>query len=320
MKKLFALFAAFCLVLNTAACSDSSQKNEQQEVQETTLEITDDAGRTVTVPVKPESVSVLTGSYADEWRLAGGESSLKSAAHDAFTAFGLPEDGSIQDLGEIKEPNVELLLASEPQLVIGSAKNQSHIELADQLAEAGIPMLLFDVSTFDEYLNSLKIMTDITGDSEAYQKYGLDQQKEIEEIIEKAPEQGPTVLYLRAAGSKVKAMNSENNVLGPMLKDLNTDNIGDTGSPLSENLSMETIVEEDPEVIFLVLQGTDSTKARKAMEEQITSNPAWSSLSAVQNNRVYTLDQNLFNLKPNARWAEAYDTLEKILYEEDQTQ
>lgn len=317
MKKLFALLAAFCLITTAVGCSAQTQ---QPVSEETTVEITDDADRTIEVPVKPESVAVLTGSYADEWMLAGGESSLKAAAHDAFTAFGLPEDGSIQDLGEIKEPNAELLLASEPELVIGSAKNQSHIELASQLEEAGIPMLLFDVSTFDEYLNSLKIMTEITGDDEAYQKYGLNQQKEIEEIIEKAPEEGPTVLYLRAAGSKVKAMNSTNNVLGPMLKDLNTNNIADTGSPLSENLSVEAIVDEDPEVIFLVLQGTDDTRARKALEEQITSNPAWSSLQAVQNNRVYTLDQKLFNLKPNARWAEAYSTLEKLLYEEDQAQ
>lgn len=315
MKKFLALLMALCLT--AVGCSSAPAQTENKE---TTVEVTDDAGRTVTVPVDPDSVSALTGSYANEWVLAGGESSLKGAVHDAFTAFDLPDDGSIQDLGEIKEPNVELLLATEPDLVIGSAKNQSHLELADQLEEAGIPMLLFDVSTFDEFENSLKIMTDITGDEEAYQKYGVDQEKAIEEVIEKAPEEGPTVLYLRAAGSKVKAMNSTDNVLGPMLKDLHTTNIADTGSPLSENLSMETIVQEDPEVIFLVLQGTDNTKARKAMEEQITSNPAWSSLSAVQNNRVYTLDQNLFNLKPNARWAEAYDTLEKLLYEEDQAQ
>ena len=43
---------------------------------------------------------------------------------------------------------------------------------------------------------------------------------------------------------------------------------------------------------------------------------SWNELGAVKNGQVHVLDKHLYNLKPNARWAEAYEELEKILYPE----
>ena len=44
------------------------------------------------------------------------------------------------------------------------------------------------------------------------------------------------------------------------------------------------------------------------------SNPAWQSLTAVREGRYHVMDHKLYNLKPNGRWAEAYETLADILY------
>jgi len=41
----------------------------------------------------------------------------------------------------------------------------------------------------------------------------------------------------------------------------------------------------------------------------IKSNAAWQTLDAVKNGRLYVMDKTLFNLKPNERWAEAYEEL-----------
>lgn len=301
-------------VFGLTGCSSSTASTRSSNPN--AVVILDDTGTEQVVPFQPKSVAILTGSYADMWTLAGGLNSLTAAAHDSFTTFDLPQDKNIADLGAIKEPNKEVLLNAEPDLVIGSSKQQSSLDLADELRSQGTPVLLFDVNSFEDYLRVLKNMTTITGDEQAYQTYGLDQQKAIQKFIDSAPVQGPTTLYLRAAGSKVKAMNSTTNVLGVMLKDLNTQNIVTSNSGLEENLSMEKILEEDPEYIFLVVQGSDPTKAQTALEDQVLSNPAWAELSAVKNGRVYTLDQDLFNVKPNARWAEAYEILDNILYGE----
>ena len=57
--------------------------------------------------------------------------------------------------------------------------------------------------------------------------------------------------------------------------------------------------------------GNDTEAAKSSLENMIKENPAWSTLEAVREGRLHVMDKTLFNLKPNARWAESYE----ILYE-----
>ena len=54
--------------------------------------------------------------------------------------------------------------------------------------------------------------------------------------------------------------------------------------------------------------------ARAVAEQTLNADPAWNSLRAVQEGRCYVMDQTLYNLKPNARWGQAYEQLADILY------
>ena len=56
--------------------------------------------------------------------------------------------------------------------------------------------------------------------------------------------------------------------------------------------------------------------ALAALESGIMSNPAWEGLTAVQQDRCYVLPKDLFHYKPNARWAESYAYMAKLLYPE----
>ena len=58
----------------------------------------------------------------------------------------------------------------------------------------------------------------------------------------------------------------------------------------------------------------DASAAQASLEAALLSNPAWGTLRAVREGRFYTLDHKLYNLKPNARWGEAYENLADILY------
>ena len=100
------------------------------------------------------------------------------------------------------------------------------------------------------------------------------------------------------------------------MSDMGFVNIADSETSLLENLSIETIIASDPTYIFVVLQGTDTTDAQRNLEMTLLSNPAWNGLTAVQEGRYYIMDQRLYNVKPNARWGEAYEKLADILYPE----
>ena len=122
------------------------------------------------------------------------------------------------------------------------------------------------------------------------------------------------MLYLRASGSSVKAKGGEGTVLGNMLTDLGCVNIADSDTSLLEDLSIERIIADDPERIFIVLQGNDEEKVLARLAAELTDNPAWAGLTAVQEGKLYFMDQKLYNLKPNDRWGEAYEGLADILF------
>ncbi len=282
------------------------------------LTFTDDLGRTVSVPYQPQRTAVLIGSFADVWQLAGG--TVTATANDAWTSFDLNLSEDTVNLGTTRDLSLELLFACEPDLVIASSNTQIDLDWMETLEGAEIPTLYFDVADFESYLNMLDICTQITGRTELYQGNGLDIQSEIDEAIEKSRKAleertaPPTVLYLRASAASIKAKGSRDNVLGEMLGALGCVNIAD-GSVYLDDLSLEQIIADDPEFIFIVEQGQDTDSIEKNLDELLRNTPVWSGLSAVREGRVYYMDPGLYNLKPNRRWGEAYENLEKILYE-----
>lgn len=134
----------------------------------------------------------------------------------------------------------------------------------------------------------------------------------MDDARQRADGSAPSVLYIRSTGSSCKVKNSEDSVLGEMLADLGCVNIADGG--LLESLSMEVILQADPEHIFVVFQGSDVAKAQALLDKTLLSSPAWETLTAVREGRFHVMDPALYNLKPNARWGEAYEKLSQILY------
>lgn len=306
--KQFILIMCLLFVLSSCAADDNCR--------ETTggFTFTDDLGRTVTVN-SFERVAPLLGSFADIWMLAGGE--VAATADDAWDDFKLDIPESAVNLGPTKNMSLELLLSVEPDFIIASTRTAQHMEWKSVFDEAGIPVAYFDVQSFEDYLRLLKICTDITGRSDLYEKNGEALRQRIENIIEIAEERvrengAPKVLFLRASANWIRAKSSEGTVLGEMLLDLGCVNIADDDDMLLENLSMESIVLKNPDYIFIVQNGDDTEGMKKATEEMFAGNPAWSEVNAVKNGNVIYLDKMLYNVKPNERWAEAYEKLEQI--------
>lgn len=326
MKKV--LFIAMCMtVVMLTACAKETNENGVNEesntsvdVQETKVTFTDDLGSEITVD-NPKRVATLLGSFADMWVLAGGE--VYASPDDAWNDFNLDMPEDAVNLGQTKSLNLEKLFEAQPDFIIASKNTKIDMEWKETLENSGIPTAYFDVNDFEDYLRVFKIFTDITGREELYEKYGTSIQKEIEDVIAQSKERiatngSPKVLSLRASASYVRAKNSEDNVLGELLKDLGCINIADSEESLLENLSLEYILEEDPDFIFFVQIGDDKEKVDSAIQTFIDENPAWQELTAVKEGRVYHMEKMLYNLKPNAKWAESYKGLERILSNEQE--
>ncbi|MCI5969848.1 MAG: ABC transporter substrate-binding protein, partial [Oscillospiraceae bacterium] len=301
-------------LLTLCGCTFNKQ-NDMTSEKADTVTFTDDLKREVTVSKNPQKVAALIGSFADVWNLAGG--SVCAAPDDAWSDFGLDIDGAV-NIGGAHSPSLELLLSAEPDFVIASASTAANVDMKEVLENAKITVAYFDVDCFEDYLDMLDICTDITGRKDLYEKNGLNIKNKIEKIKENMegnniPDEQKTVLLLRASAGFVKAKNSEGTVLGEMLSDLGCINIADSDKSLLENLSIESILKSDPYRIFIVTMGDDTDAARNSLSRIMKENPAWNDIGAVKENRMYFMDKKLFNLKPNARWADAYEQLYEIL-------
>ena len=325
MRRLFIVLAAAMILLSacapgggeasTSAPTTSSAGAEQSA--QGTCTFTDSLGNTVELEQPPKRVAALLGSYAETWLLAGG--GVVAVTQDAYDERGLELPEDTVNLGANQQPDLEALFAAEPDLVLLTPDLDGQMGLRDSLEAAGIPAAWFKVETFDDYLNMLKICTDLTGRSDLYQKNGLDIQSEIDAAIASVPEgEAPTVLLLRAYSSGVRAKNSDN-IAGAILKDLGAANIADSDSGLLEDLQMESILAADPEFIFVTTMGASQEAALESLDELLHSDPAWQTLTAVKEDRVEVLPKDLFHYKPNARWGESYQMLAELMYGSGET-
>lgn len=311
IKKTAAVLMIIAVLLGTAGCTGEQQNGGEDRY---AVSFTDDLGRKVNIAEKPTRVAALIGSFADIWCLAGGRDTLVAAANDSWTSFDLGLSEDVADLGAIKEPNFEVLMSAEPDFILASCNTTADLELKSRFEQLGLSVAYFDIQSIDDYLNMLKICTELTGCPENYREYGEDVAALAEASIARSDGSHPSVLCIRATGSSCKVKGSTDNVLGEMLADLGCVNIADGDNSLLENLSIEAIIEADPDYIFAVLQGSDSSEAQKVLEKTLLSNPAWGTLTAVKENRFYVVENSLYNLKPNSRWGIAYEKLADILY------
>lgn len=317
MKRFLAIILLAAMILLVGCSAGQKSGNSQQN--ENTVTFTDALNREVIVEKNPKRTAALIGSFADVWQLSGGE--VCAAVEDAWDDFGLDLPDAVK-LGGAHSPSFEALLSANPDFVIASASTAADVEMKEQLENAGITVAYFDVDNFDDYLKMLDVCTDITGRKDLYKQNGLDVKEKIEEIkadfsAQNLPENERSVLILRASSGFVKAKGSEGTILGEMLADLGCTNIADSDKSLLENLSVESVIRSEPYRIFVVTMGNDTDAALDNLKRMIEENPAWGQLGAVKENRLHIMERRLFNIKPNAEWAVAYEKLAKILSGKD---
>ena len=250
---LAALLLAGCAAPQAVQAPAPQQTAKAAETQ-SGVTFTDAMGYPVTVQSWNRVVS-LYGSFAEAWTLAGG--TLTATTEDAIKERGLDLGTDIAVIGTNQDPNTEEILAQNPDFVILNAEVSEQAALHEFLQEAGVPHAYFKTNTFDEYLAMLRTFCDMTGREDLYEQNGLAVQQQISDVLElvqNAKLPAPNVLLLRAYSSGCRAKGSDN-MTGAMLKDLGAINIADADDSLLENLSMENIIADDPEDIFVVTMG-----------------------------------------------------------------
>lgn len=301
---------------------NSEENAEGEEKSEYGIEIKDDSvtfidGREeeVTISKNPERVVVLFDSYLEVWIKSGGqvvgrlEAPPEKLVEEAKDAEAVGKQGAI---------NLEKVISLEPDLVILNSNQKHQMELVPVLEDNNIPIIALNYFVKDDYFKMVRLFTALNERDDLYEEYAVKIREEIEEIIDKAPQDKEYKVLLMMASAKSITTRGSDSYVGEMLKDLHTINISDamaTG-PDAIDFSMEKILEEDPDFIFVQTTGSDKEKVLERLKKDVENNPAWNSLTAVKEDRYIFLPKELYMYKANHRYVEAYEGLAKTLYPE----
>lgn len=307
MKKVIVMLLT-CIVL--FGCQNATQNKDEKN---TVVTVTDSIGNKVEVAKDAKQVVVLGSSWVDLYKLAGGMPVATTSDANRFDYINGNKD--VEIVGDVKQPNLEKIVALQPELVILGDDLAGHKALTTSLEEANIPVFVTKVETFDDYLNVLKSFTMITGDADAYQEKGVAVKQDIDNLLAKIPasdKEKQTALFMRGFSTNVKAIAKDHTVTD-ILDEIGIENIAQKDDFPLDTISMEAILKEDPDYIFFTTMG-DEAKAKANIKKSLEEDPAWSTLTAVKEGHVYYLEKDLYHYKPNARWAEAYEHILQIVY------
>ena len=304
MKKIF-LIALICILMIFSGCSLENAKNE-----ESGYEIIDSSGSASYLPKNAKVVSCY-GSFAECWLLSGG--SLAGVTDDAIKERGLTLGEDTKIIGTVKEINIENLINLEPDYVILSSDIATHNQVSNKLNEMGIQNGRFNIDSFDDYDSMMKQFCAYNNRNDLYEENVVSIQNNISDILSKVPkDKDRTYLLMRAysTGIKVKTNNIADDIIGEFAT-----NITEKNPSLLEDLSVEEIIKENPDYIFVLTMGSEIT-AKEYLNKNIESNPAWTGLDAVKSGNYIMLPKDLFHYKPNNRWDKSYEYIAKIIYPE----
>lgn len=282
---------------------------------------TDSLGGKITLDKKPEKVAILFSSYADIWVTAGGKTEI-TVGESVERGFADSSAVLVDSSAGHTTIDLETLTEANPDLVIGTADFECQVEAVEFCREAGIPAAAFRVEKFEDYLEVLKIFCNLTGRMELYAVHGEQVKERIDAlkvaVSEHINENGinTDILFVRSGSSakSAKAKTAEDNFACAMLEELGVRNIAETKTSLTGELSLEVILEANPDYLFITTMG-DENAAKDYMNSLLASD-GWSELDCVSEGNYCYLPKELFHFKPNASWVEAYEYLARVLYPE----
>ena len=310
MKKYITLFTVICSIFflligcsskeNAKASATKTDKGKKQ------IEITDFSDRKVTFEKTPKSFATLSVGDMDIIQALGG-----NIIGRPDTKLPLSDElKKAQVIGNAHQPNFEQIASLKPDLLVANNGFQKSIPTVEG---QGTKVMISSANSVKDIQKSINI-------------YGTLMQKEdkAKELNQKIDDQMKkyekksdvkALLVYGAPGTYLAAL--PNSLSGDILEKTGGKNIAADFPKMKEypqyaQLSVERIIEANPDVIFLITHG-DPAGVKKAFEGEMMKNEAWKNLEAVKQNRVVILPPDLFGSNPGTKVTEAMDFMYKSI-------
>jgi len=220
----------------------------------------------------------------------------------------------IQEIGMPMTPNLELVLACDPDIFIADSNLKTTLD--EMFFGMDIEVILLDNNSYSS------VETNITLLAEKLDKE--DKAKEVSKVIQEKKEEAlkitegkeqPSVAVVFGT-TAMFMLGTEKSYTGDIVKLLGVKNITDSleGDEAYVTFDREKLAELNPDVI-LRLSHADPEETAKAFDAEFQQ-PFWQGIKAVQEGRVYDLDTTHFGVTANYNSIDAPKILAEMLYGE----
>ena len=310
MKRLVLGFLIGCMLLIFAGCGGAPQGASSASSSATFATIDDAMGRSVVLEKKPERIVVTSASFLEPLHEVGGDVVGRPDSKTQMPDFAKDK----ASVGKVYQIDTEKVLACEPDLVIiNKGMNE---KLAPTLEESGIKTIVVDMKSYDDVKNMVGIFAQVTGEKEKGEALVKSMDEKIATVVDKMPKTKHRVAILHSTNQGL-TVQLDGSIAGSVTKMLGWENVAANDTPLEKNpdaapYSLETLVQQNPEIIFVTSMGKIE-EIKSSMEQTIADNPAWQTIPAIQQKKLFYLPQDLFLLSPGIHYPEAVETMAKLV-------
>ncbi|MGO8760614.1 MAG: ABC transporter substrate-binding protein [Desulfobaccales bacterium] len=263
-------------------------------------QITDDRGAAVALATPPRRIISLYGGLTEILSALGAADRVVARISGDETIKGIPT------VGTHLQPNVEMILALKPDLVLqgGVAKGMPALK---RLEAAQVPVAMFAPHDFAGLFSTITRLGALIGREEAAAGLTRSMEAKLAEVAKRvANRPRPRVFF------EVRELNLLAAGQGSLVNDIITRAGGENivTSPQKLTLySLEALIQANPEV-YIIQKGPMNRSP-----EDIYARPYFKELKAVKTRRVLLVDENLYS-RPGPRSAAAVEQLARFLHPE----
>ncbi|ENU30073.1 hypothetical protein F991_01870 [Acinetobacter sp. CIP-A165] len=279
-----------------AACGHSNEPSAAQEGKTNTHEMmsfSSKAGQ-ISIPSTLSRIAVLDTNALNTIHALGADDKVVALPKGTPLPAVLQNfsDGQYLDVGTVKEPNLEKIAGSQPELILMSGRMENLVNQIKQIA----PTYFVDVDYNDQF-NSFKQQTLNIAEMVGKKPEAEQQLKTLEQDIAalKAKTKGKTALVILVNNSKIAAYGSGSRFGN--IHDLYGFTPADASIKVGLHgmaISHEFIAQKDPDYLFVIDRGAAITGNQEGAKRVLNNNIVNQSKAAKNGNIVYLDSSNWY--------------------------
>ncbi len=298
-KLLRACLVSSAMLLGLTGCVDQSGPAEAEETEE----------------IEEEELSIVTTSVAIAEILDALE--VDSVTGIPTTESELPERyEGVEEVGTPMSPDMEILAAMKPDWIFSPVSLEE--DLAEQYENLGISSAFFNLNSTAGMFQSIEDLGEMLDKEEEAEALSAEFTEFMAEYAERNNgKESPRVLILMGMpGSYVVA--TENSYVGSLVQLAGGTNVYEGESEDSFlTINPEDMVEKEPDMILLTAHALPDQVA-EMFEEEFAENDIWQHFKAVEEDKVYSLNDEYFGMSANFGYQDALTDLEELFFPDDQ--